>query len=58
MTAVTATKSHFEKFSIRILLNTLFDHMKQDNFGFKTFFSYNMKTAHIMTLKSPFITIQ
>ena len=32
--------------------------MKQDNFGFKTFFSYNMKTAHIMTLKSPFITIQ
>ena len=56
MTAVTVIKSHFKKLSIRRLLNTIFDHMKQENFGFISFLSYNMKRTHIMTLKSPFMT--
>jgi hypothetical protein len=56
MTTVTVTKSHFEKLSIRRLLNTIFDHMKQENFGFTSFLSYNMKKTHFMTLKSPFMT--
>ena len=34
MTTVTVTKSHFEKLSIRKLLNTIFDHMKQENLDY------------------------
>jgi hypothetical protein len=30
--------------------------MKQENFGFTSFLSYNMKKTHFMTLKSPFMT--
>ena len=56
MTAVTVIKSHFTKLSIRRLLNTIFDHMKQENFGFTSFLPYNTKRTHIMTVKSPFMT--